>query len=659
MPPTEMGGFDWTLLAATARVILAYGVVFVLVPGMVLPGAAARGEGRVAGDAILVTAAAMLSGIAFGLLGMGDRFTFLSAALLGFAACAWVRYRTTWQRTLLLSYGRFLVRLERIAPPTAPVQAAPPVDVAALWPSHRPAPLPAPAHRTIEPGRLVAAGLVLALSVLAVSARLWPSLLDPAPTSVAFYADLEGIKGLLLGDPIRLDGEWGLHALALVLSSLSQVDPANTLRALGALSAGALTLSVYATVRAYGGGRPGGLVAAAVIAYGGAILPIPLERQVEGNALMLAAALAVAAGPAAAAYFREGRARDGAVVGAAVIACGLTHLAVGVVLAVGLVLLDATRLLRVGAAERGRALQVALGLFAGLAGLAVGYRALVATSREGMVRFLDIGDLGALTWPAGLCVTVGAALVGAALADATWRERRRGDVAAGATCVCAGLVLVIAPNDAYGIAGAAAVLGTGALAVAAGLLAEPLVSRIARHVRSGPDGLVAATALAVLGVALAQVPGAAPERGRPVEPSGYVRAYAGVQRVAFPLQWTIVGSTAQRIRALGRGRFMDYEYFLARYDPTQYDHTGPGAIPTEDLFIFVETDPLRPLTVDELSPGGGRWGLAATDWVAAYRARADAPVPLETFYRDADVVVYRLHRAEPSLLAQRPTTPSP
>ena len=95
---------------------------------------------------------------------------------------------------------------------------------------------------------------------------------------------------------------------------------------------------------------------------------------------------------------------------------------------------------------------------------------------------------------------------------------------------------------------------------------------------------------------------------------------------------------------------MDYEYFLATYDPAAYDHTGPEAIPTPDLFFFLERGTAPTAVRDELRPAGRQHNARLRAWLDRYRARPDQARHVSVLYQDDDVEVIRVSRPAPTLL---------
>ncbi|MEO0559765.1 MAG: hypothetical protein AAF170_16460, partial [Bacteroidota bacterium] len=219
-----------------------------------------------------------------------------------------------------------------------------------------------------------------------------------------------------------------------------------------------------------------------------------------------------------------------------------------------------------------------------------------------------------------------------------------------------------------GLAGAAAVLMTAGLGLGLGLLVNEA------HVQLGgaitdPDRLRwltrfslparqseaasrwAPIALAVMLLLLSIGTGwGIPVAGEPVEPDGYMRAYHAIQSTSLPYAWTAVSHRGTGILARHRGRFMDYEFFLQNYDASSYDHLGDGAIPTPDLYLFIEANPLTSDILPELMPAGDDLPERIANWVDTFSMRDPDGVTVDRFYEDESVRIYRISRPAPTLL---------
>ena len=223
----------------------------------------------------------------------------------------------------------------------------------------------------------------------------------------------------------------------------------------------------------------------------------------------------------------------------------------------------------------------------------------------------------------------------------------------GATVAALVAVALTGQGGAMGLEGAAAAQIVGVLGIAVGLLADRPLRRLVRALGAhGPGPRLALIGAAVVfALALsARVEGLRPRAYAGVEAAGYARAYHAIQATSTPYGWTAVGHRGVGIRARHRGRYMDYGFFLQNYRPEAYDHTGPGAIPTPDLYVFVEKDPLGDVLVDELRPLDDAVLDGAQAWLDAYGARDDLGAPPTVFYDDDQIRVVRLSRPAPTIL---------
>ena len=684
--------FAWLLLLGLFRVGVVSVLAFLVLPRLTLPGTASRStwEGRAWGDAVLGVSTTLIASFLLGVLGLFDAASLIVTLLIALAVGAWLRYRLLWQRTLLLRYASLLRWIERLAPPDPVVDGLAlglPSDSASSASS--PLGLQWPSLERLRP-RTAATGWTVGLAVAAVAAigiRIIPDLASPAPLTLRYYAHLETLKGLAVGDPVGGAGGWGVHALAMALAELARVDPALVLRGVGAVAAGALAYGVYQTARFYWS-RPAGAFAGAVfVAAAGPLLPLPLDHQAGAEPLMLAAALALAVFPHVSAYLGNGSRRGITVAAFGLLACGLTHSEVGVLLGGTVVVFVATIWAKVKVRQRRtgeplsrrdqglhRRLGVMAVLGAGIGGIWRGYEALVAAADPGAILFFESvvpETFGGV--PGRIAFVTGVLLILAPFLPSRSRYR---DVlpSAGALLRTGAQLLVmwgiwVGTGGGYeGMSGAAAVLLTAGLGLGLGLLVNEAHVQIGgaiadpdrfrwwtrfalpeRHAETASRWAPIALAVVLLMLSVGTGWGI-PVAGEPVEPDGYVRAYHAIQSTSQPYAWTAVSHRGTGILARHRGRFMDYEFFLQNYDASSYNHLGDGAIPTPDLYLFIETNPLTSDILPELMPTGDNLPERISSWVETFASRTSEGVTVERFYEDADVRIYRISRPAPTLL---------
>lgn len=672
--------YVWTLLLALVRAGGVAFVAFVVLTRLTLPGTQRESslEGRMWGDAVLGLSTALVVALALGVTGLFDAASLVAALGLALAGGAWLRYRKLWRRTLLRQYARLLQWIERIAPPPSLVPGPAgerfrrSLDDALSEPTRTRAPF--------RPWALAVAGV----AVTAVIVRLIPAFAEPAPFSLRYYASLETLKGLQVGAPTGSEAGWGLPALVLALSELARIDPSLLLRGVGAIAMGAVCYGVYQTAR-YFWARPAGAFAGALfVAVGGPWLPVPLDRQVGAEPLLLAAALALPVFPHIATYLGTGS-RRGVTVGiAGLAATGFVYPSVGALL-LGLVSLHvlgivAQVVVRRRVQKKGhrgryrdrylaRRTWTAAGLAAVTAALWVAYSVLLRRlSQEGSFVFFEVArpEVGV---PVALALGIGGLLVLAPFAPARDRflshlPRPGALIRNGLQTIALTALWVSTGAGAEGLSGGAAVLLLCALGLGVGLLMSEAVAWAAlgwrRLATSGRPRTVAipqwapATVALVVGAVAVGSGWGAPQRRAPVEPAGFVAGYHALERVSLPYAWTAISHVGTGIRVRNRGRFMDYEYFLATYDPASYDHTGPGAIPTPDLFFFLERGDAPTAVRDELRPPGRQHNARLRSWLDQYRARPDQAGHVSVLYQDSDVEVVRVSRPAPTLLELPP-----
>ena len=662
--------YAWMLLLGLGRVGLVFGVSFLLLTRLALPGTTRRSswEGRGWGDAVLGVSATVVAATVLGVLGLFDTASLAATLGLALVGGATLRYRKLWRRSLLTRYADLLRWIERILPPDPIVEG--------YGPPRAPAERASAASRRVglspRAGWWVGVGVA---SALAAGVRLVPSFAQAAPFTLRYYAHLETLKGLRVGEPVGAAEGWGLHALALALSEMARVDPSLVLRGVGAVSAAAITYGVYQTARFYWAGRPGAFIGALFVAVGGPLLPLPLDRQAGAEPLMLAAALALPVFPHLASYIGSGGRRGLVVGGAGLMACGLVYPAVGALLA-GTV---AVYVLTIGgqvawrrrsADSRARGRYRDRGLWRRMAVLGVGGLGLgalwvldetlhAALSAPGSFAYFDVARaLHVDPVPVAVAATLGGLVTLAPLVPGRARFEavlpRPGALVrtGGQTLVM--LALWLATGAGYdGLSGAAAVLLMAVVGVDLAMLVSEVRVRLAaawpaRARLRLPVWTSAAAALAVGGVVIGSG-WSVPVPGPTVEPEGFVEAYLDIDKALLPYAWTAVGHRGTGTLVAHRGRFMDYAYFLERYDPTQYDHLGPGRIPTPDVLLFVENRPEASRVMAELMPSGRDLPERMGRWIAAYRERSDR-ADVSVFYRDDDLTVYRIARSAPTLL---------
>lgn len=118
--------------------------------------------------------------------------------------------------------------------------------------------------------------------------------------------------------------------------------------------------------------------------------------------------------------------------------------------------------------------------------------------------------------------------------------------------------------------------------------------------------------------------------------------------------WTIVGTPEVLPHILGRGWYLNADYFLQTYSPEtyRYDPKRPElSVPTEHVYIVVEKNVYAaPSTAKELLKRATT-EQALWDWCRTYERWNDN---ISIYYEDKDVVIYHIHHpllpAEPGVV---------
>ncbi len=123
------------------------------------------------------------------------------------------------------------------------------------------------------------------------------------------------------------------------------------------------------------------------------------------------------------------------------------------------------------------------------------------------------------------------------------------------------------------------------------------------------------------------------------EPDGFVRNLYLIERTFIPYQWTIVAHRGILLAGMNRGRFLDYDYFTASYDPVTYRHGTKGAIPTALVFIFIEKNKDVTEISSELIPVNRNAMARTREWCETYRK---THTNMTIFFSDDTIIIYEL-----------------
>ncbi len=504
--------------------------------------------------------------------------------------------------------------------------------------------------------------LVLLLAAAAV-VRFGPIWQEASPFSLSFYDILQDVKYMQVSELYHNGSfeERGLHGLALTLQAFSQAGTATIVRLLGVFSALLLAYSIYQTTKGTTGDRAAALAASFVFGIAGSVLPFSIENQVAASPALLAAAFALPAMYFGGCYLRYGGRRYVALSAGGMLVCMLTSLPMAAVAGGVVLALSVFVWLLSSDADAGRRASQLVGL-GGAVELVVwgGGHAMqqvlqptnpyAASHFEVVSNSIQPFEAHVPVALVHMLVLAAVGLLGLAACVDRHVLRRTACLVTGATC--AFLYWLWQDPEAQHVLGfeapAPAVLLTVLLSLAAGLLVAEISAGVRgalTHLHVVPlRGSVASLSVAcvatVAGAPWLTVP--APQfRHGPVEPSGYVRAFQAAQGTSVPYQWTVIGHLGMRVRILNEGRYMDYRFFVSQYDPETYDHAAKGAIPTPDVYVFVDKQPLKALVREELGPPSAEVMKQVRQWCEIYATRSN---DITVFFEDEAVRVYRITR---------------
>lgn len=542
--------------------------------------------------------------------------------------------------------------------------------------------------------------LLATLAVAVLSGTVWlryaQSLRSPIITAADGYLHLAWLKYLegVGGNHLFQDGiyPYGYHAIISVLHFLSFQDPFTLFRFIGPIAGVLLAVSVGYAASAAGLRPAAALLAMAVIGLGfGSPLPYSPGRQISPLPQEFAALFVLPGAIAAWRYLHRGERHAGLLALLATFLTGAIHPYSLIYLALAVILMAligwATRavpfkrLLRLGltavAFTAAAALPLGIGRLAGLPW----HRSFAYVASQ--IGSLEPAHGLARVWTGNPALNLGL-LLGLTLLVAGGILLRRGDRERSSLVLSLGVLLLVLSTQAYGATGIPVLMDPGRsglffslfLALAIGITVDLLW-------QLKPLPTVWQTACAC-GLILLQVGLWRPTMAQPLGEYEYAEAanaYLAISRGFAPVAWTIVAPQEQYDEALGIGLHEQSYYFATAHTPEQMADPsfqlvdwprpdGPAVIPTEDIFVFVEKQPLGStlsVSPDAVAavPGGltpdqvhdliyaspaERGRLEARIWglMEAYRTTHPEQV---TLYRDgAHLRVYQIHR----LLAERP-----
>jgi hypothetical protein len=505
---------------------------------------------------------------------------------------------------------------------------------------------------------------VLLIFILAMTGfiRVLPAWNHAAPFSVEYYETLQKVKELQINQ-MYTDGyrvPLGLPMAAQVLGFFSQVNSSLLLHFLGALSSIFLAASITYVVYRSTFSVEGAIVGAAVFGLFSVLLPLDLRPQVEADSLILATAFALPSLAFAVEFCVQPGykpllvALSGFFVAAAVnLFVGfLTVIAIALILLASLVFAFRIQWLR------------GMKLISTLAVTAILVLGFVLFFRAGMARDSFKYALEILLYDkhlnryfsmyAGLAPAFDRACYGMFGLTVVLSVMRYSNKTVSLQLLSWGLmgigIVALIPYSYNGILSyiqfsqLAFVLAIVA-AVSAGILVSLIGvggAALLRNVHA--KAWMASTwkiliALGALSLFWYNAPPQKVQMEFTAEPDGFATSLYLIEQKFMPYQWTVVSHRGTALSGMNRGRFLDYEYFVEKYDPLTYKHGTSRAVPTPLLFFFVERAHQKTEITTEISSTDRNAEQKIENWLGVYEQKNHN---LKIFYSDDKVVVYEL-----------------
>lgn len=544
--------------------------------------------------------------------------------------------------------------------------------------------------------RILLTSLALGVLIWSMWLRYAQALRSPIITAADGYLHLAWMKYLegVDGRHIFQDGiyPYGYHAVVSALHFLSFQDPYTLFRFIGPIAGVLLALSVGYAASALRLRPAAALLAMAIIGLGfGSPLPYSPGRQISPLPQEFAALFVLPGAVAAWRYLRHGERHAGLLALLATFLTGAIHPYSLIYLALAVALMALTgwatrtvpfrRLFHLGlmaaALTVAAALPLGIGMLLGLPW----HRSFAYVASQ--VGSLEPAHGLARIWTGNPMLNLGL-LLGLGLLGAGVVCWCRGARERGALLLALGLLLLVLFTQAYGATGIPVVMDpsrsglffTLFLALAVGVGVD-LIWQIRPWPALWQTGCACALILLQVGI---WRPTVAQPLGEYEYPEA-ANSYLAISRQFAPASWTLVAPQEQYDEALGIGLHVQSYNFAVTHTAEQMADpafqladwptpNGPAVIPTEDIFVFVEKQPLGStaqvapdaavmlspaLTPDEVlevlyANPVERGRLQARLWglMEVYRAAHPEQV---TLYRDGERLrVYHVHQ----VLGNRP-----
>jgi len=492
--------------------------------------------------------------------------------------------------------------------------------------------------------------------------RVLPAWNHAAPFSVEYYETLQRVKQLQINQ-MYTDGyrvPLGLPIAAEVLALFSQVNSALLLHLLGVLSSIFLAASICYVIYRSTHSIEGGIVGAAIFGLFSALLPMDLRHQVEADSLVLAMAFALPA----LSFFMEWCSQPGykslLVAFAGLVVATTVNLFVGCFTLAGMILVLFDSLIfavRIPWLRGLKWLAAALTTILLASGFVIFFR--MGLKNEGLrdaleVLFYDKHLNRYFSMYSGLNPALEGACYGVSGLLMFFSLFRFSNKSLSLHLFSWGLMssglLALVPYSYDGIVSyiqysQVAFLLSIVVAIAAGSVVSIVVAASASVLHgvrsrawiSATWRLLTTTAALVVCWHVAVPKEVTMEFT--AEPDGFATSLYIIEQKFMPYQWTVVSHRGTALSGLNQGRFLDYEYFVEKYDPLTYSHGSKEAVPTPLLFFFVERAHQKTEISTELSTTDRNAEQKIKDWLDIYNQKNHN---LKVFYSDDKVLVYEI-----------------
>jgi hypothetical protein len=642
-----MTDYHTILILSILRLMLACGVVFVLMPALLFPPFPSKSRmERLFGMFLYMAGISIVMMHVFVFLKLNDNIAVVIISIWIVAFKWWNVYRKQHVGFVLIK-SVLLRWIEIFARPSTVKRLG--ASLGEFW-------------KQKIAVRLAYAVLLIAIVTGAVVLRIGPIWDHPAPLSTEYYETLEQVKHLQINEMYQGESRIpiGMPMLISALCTASQVNPTLAVHFVGLLSAillcGSIFFSVYTAIRR----RLEAALASVIFAVAFNLFPGSVVHQIEADSMTLAVVFLLPSLSFFINYLTHGgRARLSASMSglAATAAVNLFVGALGLA-AIAVILCSTFFILPSLKRLRGRILAEHVAVTTavlGLIGLAFEYTHLDQRTQDVLkIIFYDqhfsryaVPDDPRLGPFLVVCAGLFVAPISAGVFPASrkqWHLHLMGWGFIGTLLLLLASPELIGLNEIVPAAQVVFILSV-TVSLAAGMCAGVLLDvmqsalhavRVSRNTRQWAR---TTAAVGFIAAAIFFYHGNFAATSQTAEPDGFVRNLYVIERTFIPYQWTIVAHRGILLAGMNRGRFLDYDYFTAMYDPVTYRHGVPGAIPTALVFIFVEQDKDVTGISSELIPNNRNAMREARKWCETYLQTHN---DMTIFYKDDKIIIYEL-----------------